>query len=314
MSQPAREALRRNAGHLASVALVLMWSSGYVGAELGIRADGTPLQLLGWRFSILGVLLVTVCLVLGVRLNDRAAWTRQAVLGLFSQAFFLLMIFEGVSRGVDGGTAALIAALQPLLVATVAGRVLGERTTAGMWVGMVLGMAGVVVVVSGGLDAGAAPWWAYLFPAAGMLSLATGTVLTQRLRPTETLLQSITMQSVVAGVTLMSAALVTGQAAPVAEPDFWAAVAWLVFLSTLCGYVLFVFVTRTRGATVASVLLYLTPPTTMVWVWLMFGVPITLPAVVGMAISAVGVTLVLRSRAARDASARAPEERGRATA
>jgi drug/metabolite transporter (DMT)-like permease len=310
MAQPAREALRRNAGHLASVALVLMWSSGYVGAELGIRADGTPLQLLGWRFSILGVLLVTVCLVLGVRLNDRAAWTRQAVLGLFSQAFFLFMIFEGVSRGVDGGTAALIAALQPLLVATV----LGERTTAGMWVGMVLGMAGVVVVVSGGLDAGAAPWWAYLFPAAGMLSLATGTVLTQRLRPSETLLQSITMQSVVAGVTLMSAALVTGQAAPVAEPDFWAAVAWLVFLSTLCGYVLFVFVTRTRGATVASVLLYLTPPTTMVWVWLMFGVPITLPAVVGMAISAVGVTLVLRSRAARDASARAPEERGRATA
>ncbi|MBB0994287.1 DMT family transporter, partial [Dietzia sp. SLG510A3-40A3] len=196
MAQPAREALRRNAGHLASVALVLMWSSGYVGAELGIRADGTPLQLLGWRFSILGVLLVTVCLVLGVRLNDRAAWTRQAVLGLFSQAFFLFMIFEGVSRGVDGGTAALIAALQPLLVATVAGRVLGERTTAGMWVGMVLGMAGVVVVVSGGLDAGAAPWWAYLFPAAGMLSLATGTVLTQRLRPTETLLQSITMQSV----------------------------------------------------------------------------------------------------------------------
>ncbi|KAA0918079.1 DMT family transporter [Dietzia sp. ANT_WB102] len=298
MAQPAREALRRNAGQLASVALVLMWSSGYVGAELGIRAGGTPLQLLGWRFSILGVLLVSVCLVLGVRLADRAAWARQAVLGLFSQAVFLFMIFQGVSRGVDGGTAALIAALQPLLVATVAGKVLGERTTARMWVGMALGMAGVVVVVSGGLDAGAAPWWAYLFPVTGMLSLATGTVLTQRLRPPESLLQSITMQSVVAGVALMSAALLSGQAAPVAEVDFWVAVAWLVFLSTLCGYVLFVFVTRTRGATVASVLLYLTPPTTMVWVWLMFGVPITLLAVAGMAVSAVGVVLVLRSRPA----------------
>ena len=298
MAPSAREALRHNVGHLASVALVLMWSSGYVGAELGTRAGGTPLQLLGWRFSILGVLLVTVCLVLGVRLNDRAAWKRQAVLGLFSQAVFLFLIFEGVSRGVDGGTAALIAALQPLLVATVAGKVLGERTTVGMWIGMALGMAGVVVVVSGGLDAGAAPWWAYLFPAVGMLSLATGTVLTQRLQPTETLLQSITMQSVVAGVVLMSAALLTGQAALTAEPDFWAAVAWLVFLSTLCGYVLFVFVTRPRGATVASVLLYLTPPTTMIWVWLMFGVPITLVAVVGMAVSAIGVILVLRSRPA----------------
>lgn len=296
MPQPAREALRRNAGHLASVALVIMWSSGYVGAELGIRAGGTPLQLLGWRFSILGVLLVIACLVLGVRLNDRRAWARQAVLGLFSQAIFLFLIFEGVANGVDGGTAALIAALQPLLVATVAGKIFGERTTTGMWVGMALGMAGVVVVVSGGLEAGVAPWWAYLFPAAGMLSLTTGTVLTQRLRPTETLLQSITMQAVVAGVVLMSAALLSGQAAAPADPDFWAAVAWLVFLSTLCGYVLFVFVTRTRGATVASVLLYLTPPTTMLWVWLMFDVPITLLAVVGMAISAVGVILVLRSR------------------
>lgn len=314
MPVSARDALRRTAGHPASVALVLMWSSGYVGAELGIRAGGTPLQLLGWRFALLGALLVTVCLVLGVRLGDRSAWVRQGILGLFSQAIFLSMIFEGISRGVDGGTAALIAALQPLLVATVAGRVLGERTTVGMWVGMALGMAGVVVVVSGGLDAGAAPWWAYLFPVAGMLSLATGTVLTQRLRPPETLMQSVTMQSVVAGLVLMAAALLTGQAVPGAGVDFWAAVAWLIFLSTLCGYVLFVFVTRTRGATVASVLLYLTPPTTMVWVWLMFGIPITVPAVVGMAISAIGVGLVLRSRSVRERSARTPVERGRAAA
>lgn len=314
MPVSARDALRRTAGHPASVALVLMWSSGYVGAELGIRAGGTPLQLLGWRFALLGALLVTVCLVLGVRLDDRSAWVRQGILGLFSQAIFLSMIFEGISRGVDGGTAALIAALQPLLVATVAGRVLGERTTVGMWVGMALGMAGVVVVVSGGLDAGAAPWWAYLFPVAGMLSLATGTVLTQRLRPPETLMQSVTMQSVVAGLVLMAAALLTGQAVPGAGVDFWVAVAWLIFLSTLCGYVLFVFVTRTRGATVASVLLYLTPPTTMVWVWLMFGIPITVPAVVGMAISAIGVGLVLRSRSVRERSARTPVERGRAAA
>lgn len=298
MQTPARDALRNSAGHWASVALVIMWSSGFVGAELGIRSGGTPLQLLGWRFSILGVLLVSACLVLRVRLTDRRAWARQAVLGLFSQAVFLFMIFEGVSRGVDGGTAALIAALQPLLVATVAGRILGERTTAGMWVGMALGMAGVVVVVSGGLGSGGAPWWAYLLPVAGMLSLATGTVLTQRLRPTENLLQSITMQSVVAAVALVAATLLTGQGRVPAESGFWAAVAWLVFLSTLCGYVLYVFVTRTRGATVASVLLYLTPPTTMVWVWLMFGVPITLLAVAGMAISAVGVILVLRSRPA----------------
>lgn len=298
MPAPAQDALRRNGGHLASVALVIMWSSGFVGAELGIRAGGTPLQLLGWRFSILAAMLLTVCLVLRVDLTDRRAWGRQAVIGLLSQAGFLFLIFEGVNQGVDGGVAALIASLQPLLVATVAGRILGERITPVMWIGMVLGLAGVAVVVSGDLGTGGTQWWAYLFPAAGMLSLTTGTVLTQRLRPTESLLQSITMQMVVTAVALVTISLLVGQATVPDDVDFWLAVMWLVFLSTLGGYALFVFVTRTRGATVASVLLYLTPPTTMLWVWLMFGVPITLLAVVGMAVSAVGVTMVLRSRSA----------------
>ena len=154
------------------------------------------------------------------------------------------------------------------------------------------------VVVSGDLGSGSAQWWAYLLPLVGMLSLTAGTVLTQRLRPTESLLQSITMQMVVTAVTLVALSFLVGQAAVPAELDFWLAVLWLVFLSTLGGYALFQYVTRTRGATVASVLLYLTPPTTMLWVWLMFGVPITLTAVLGMAVSAVGVTLVLRSRSA----------------
>ena len=298
MESPAREALRRNVGHLASVALVVMWSSGFVGAELGVRSGGTPLQLLSWRFTILAAMLLTVCLVLRVDLTDRRAWGRQAIIGLLSQAAFLYLIFEGVNNGVDGGLAALIASLQPLLVATVAGRILGERITPVMWIGMVLGLAGVAVVVSGDLGSGSAQWWAYLLPLIGMLSLTTGTVLTQRLRPTESLLQAITMQMVVTAVTLVALSFLVGQAAVPAELDFWLAVLWLVFLSTLGGYALFQYVTRTRGATVASVLLYLTPPTTMLWVWLMFGVPITLSAVLGMAVSAVGVTLVLRPRAA----------------
>jgi len=297
---PARapDAFHRNVGHLASVALVILWSSGFVGAELGVRAGGTPLQLLGWRFSILVALLLTVCLVLRVDLTNRRAWGRQAVIGLFSQVGYLFLIFEGVNQGVGGGITALIASLQPLLVATVAGKILGERITPVMWVGVVLGLTGVVVVVSGDLGTGAAAWWAYLLPAAGMLSLTTGTVLTQRLRPTESLLQSFTMQMVVTAIALVTISLAVGQATVPTNTDFWLAVMWLVLLSTLGGYALYVFVTRTRGVTVASVLLYLTPPTTMLWVWLMFGVPITLPSVVGMAISAIGVTLVLRSRSA----------------
>ena len=56
---------------------------------------------------------------------------------------------------------------------------------------------------------------------------------------------------------------------------------WLIVLASLGGYVMYVHVARTQGATVVSTLLYLTPPTTMLWVYLMFGVPVHLAGFVG---------------------------------
>ena len=273
---------------------MVTWSSGFVGAELGVRAGGTPLALLGWRFALLSVALLVVAAVTKTSLRGWRAWARQGLLALLCQVGYLLLVFEGVSRGVHGGTAALIAALQPLLVATVAGRLLGERSSAMTWIGMAIGLAGVVVVVSGDIAASSAPGLAYLLPTAGMLCLATGTVLTRRLRPPESLLQSVTMQAVVTAVALMGTAAVAGQARPPEHVGFWFAVAWLIVLTSLGGYGLYVYLTRTRGATVVSTLLYLTPPTTMLWVFVMFGEPVTLLGLLGLGISAVGVLLVLR--------------------
>lgn len=293
------EIVRRHAGGLSAVALVVTWSSGFVGAELADRADAAPVTLLEWRFLLLAGLLVAVSAIRRMPRPTWDAWRRQALLGLLSQAGYLYFVFAGVTRGVPGGTAALIAALQPLLVATVAGRLLGERSSPVMWGGMVLGLTGVLVVVSGDLgagDAAGAPCWAYLLPSAGMLCLATGTVLARRLRPPEDLLQTIMMQSVVTAVVLLVAALASGEAVPPADRDFWAAVAWLIVLASLGGYVMYVLVTRTQGATVVSTLLYLTPPTTMLWVFLMFGEPVTLVGVLGLLVSAVGVLLVLTGR------------------
>jgi drug/metabolite transporter (DMT)-like permease len=205
-----------------------------------------------------------------------------------------------VTHGVPGGTAALIAALQPLLVATVAGRLLGESTTRRMWGGMALGLVGVAIVVSGDLAVSGAPLWAYLLPTAGMLCLTSGTVLARRLAAPEGVLETVMMQAVVTAVVLVALAFATGRATVPTDRDFWAAVLWLIVLASLGGYGIYVHVARTQGATVVSTLLYLTPPTTMVWGWLMFGTPLTLVGAAGLAVSAVGVALVLRGRRVRE--------------
>jgi drug/metabolite transporter (DMT)-like permease len=279
--------------------MVVTWSSGFIGAELSSRAGADPVTLLAWRFLLLALLLVAVCRALGRPWPSWSSWRRQAAVGVLCQPAYLLLVFEGVAHGVPGGTAALIAALQPLLVATVAGRLLGEPTTGRTWVGMALGLVGVVIVVSGDLAASGAPLWAYLLPTAGMLCLTTGTVLERRLRPSEGVLETIMMQAVVTATLLGGIALALGRATVPAAWDFWAAVIWLIVLASLGGYAMYVHVARTQGATVVSTLLYLTPPTTMVWSYLMFGTPLTLVGVAGLAVSAVGVVLVLHGRRVR---------------
>ena len=157
---------------LASSALfVVAWSSGFIGARIG--TDQAPVAtLLAWRFMLLALLLVVACLIAGVRISA-AAIRRQSVLAVTNQVVYLGLVFTGVRAGVTPGIVALIAALQPMLVATVAGPLLGERTTIRQRAGLVLGLAGVGLVVGGDAFTGAsAPWWAYLWPAIGMLCLA----------------------------------------------------------------------------------------------------------------------------------------------
>ncbi|HEY1488793.1 MAG TPA: EamA family transporter [Micromonosporaceae bacterium] len=311
----ARSRVIRHAAPLASAGLVITWSSGFIGAELTRRAHADPLTVLGWRFVLLSGLLLAACRVTGTSLRSWQSWLRQGTLAVLCQVIYLGLVFEGIHRGVAGGTAALVAALQPLLVATVAGRLLGERSTPIMWVGMVLGLGGVAVVVSGDLESSGTPAWAFALPVAGMLSLAAGTVLTRRLRPSETMLQTITIQAVVTAIAFMAAAVGSGEAAPPNQPKAWLAIGWLIVLASLGGYVLYIHVTHTLGATVVSTLLYLTPPVTMLWAFAMFGDPVTGLGLLGLVISGAGVFLTLRgrrgSRATDAVSARSRSRTGR---
>lgn len=289
------------------MALVVLWSSGFIGAELGTR-QAPASTLLAWRYVIAAGILFALCLWRRERVS-RAGIGRQIVLGILCQATYLGLTVSGVGLGVPSGTAALIAALQPLVVIALAALFLSERARVAQLLGLALGLAGVVLVVSGDLTAGDAPWWAYAMPFAGMLSLAVGTVLQQRWRPQESVMVSMAVQSAAAAVVFWLLAVAEGTAGEPTPPAFWGAVAWVVLLSSFGGYGAYLYVSRTQGATRASTLLYLTPPTTMLWAALMFGDRVPPAGLAGLALSAVGVAIALRSasqpRPAVDAKAEA---------
>jgi drug/metabolite transporter (DMT)-like permease len=281
---------------LPGVALVVLWSSGFVGAELGARY-AEPLTLLSWRFVVGSVILLCVCAVVRPRF-DRHEIGRQAVIGLLAVAVYLSACYIAVRHGVSGGTTSLIAALQPLLVAVAAGPFLGERTRPRQRIGLVIGLIGVGVVVSGGLSIGRAPTWAYLLVVVGVIALSGGTLLSRRWR-TGSLLVSLATQTCTAAVTVTAASALTGQLRPPATTDFWFAVAWIALLSGLGGYGAFLLVIRRQGAVAVGTWLYLSPPTTMLWTWIMFGDRIGVLGLLGVLVTAAGVILaIIRTPAA----------------
>jgi drug/metabolite transporter (DMT)-like permease len=298
----------RQADAVTGTALVVLWSSGFIGAELGTRYAPAD-TLLAWRYVVAAALLAGLAAALGTRLRPRAL-LRQGTLALLCQCLYLGGVVTGVGLGVPAGTTALIASVQPLLVAAAAGPLLGEHVGPRGRVGLVLGMAGVGFVVAGDLGLGDAPWWAFLLPVGGMAALTTGTLLERRWRPAESPLESLTVQTVFAAGVFLAAAGVGGHLQPPADPGFWWAVAWVVVLSSFGGYGAYLLVLRRGGAVRVSTLLYLTPPTTMLWAFLMFG---ELPgplAVPGVAVCAVGVALALTDGRSSNRSVVVPQRSG----
>lgn len=270
---------------------VILWSSGFIGAELGTQASAA-LTLLAWR-----AIVATAILVLlrrdRRRITGREAIT-QSVIGLLAQGGYLLGVVLAVDVGVPAGTVALVAALQPIASALAAGPALGERVTARQWAALVVGLAGVGLVVGSDMTMSSdAPPWAYVLPFLAMASLVVATLLERRMNSSVDVVDSLTIQTGATAGAFIAIGTGSGTLLPPVDGAFWVAVMWTVVLSHLGGYAFYWLNARRGGAVRVGVLLYLTPPATSVWAWAMFGDAMTILDVVGMVACLASVMLFL---------------------
>ena len=293
-----------------SAGLVVMWSSGFIGAELGTRLTGAD-TLLMWRFLVASALLGGAWLLLRRRTLPARSLAEQAVIGLLSQGVYLGSTVWAVGLGVPSGTSALIAALQPLAAGALAGRLLGEHVSCRQWAGLLAGLGGVALVVRDDLAApGAAPAWAYALPFAGMAGLLAASFLERRARHPLPAADALPLHCVVSALLFSAVAGALGHATPpAASGAFWFAIAWVLVLSTLGGYGFYWLSLRRDGVTRTSALIYLTPPTTVLWAYAMFGDAPGGGALLGMLVCVAGVvaaTARTRAEAAPSTAETAP--------
>lgn len=283
----------------APLLFVLLWSTGFIGAKFGLPY-AEPLTFLSTRY----VLVITLMSLLA--LATRARWPtdwRQfvhiGVTGLLVHATYLGGVFVAIHRGLPAGVTALVVGMQPLLTALGAGWLLRERVAPRQWAGLALGFVGVTLVVSNKLtvgsgSAGELGWM--LAPA--LLSLAgitAGTLYQKRFCPSFDLRTGSVVQFV---PSLLLTALVASRSETMQVDwtgDFAFALLWLVLVLSLGAISLLNLLIRSGSAVNVASLFYLTPPTTALMAWLLFGETLTGLALVGMIVAVAGVWLARRT-------------------
>ncbi|EJL02268.1 MULTISPECIES: DMT family transporter [Pseudomonas] len=282
---------------LLEAALLLAWSSGFVGARFSL--DYAPaLLVVFWRCVVVTLVLFPF-VAKSLRRTSPGVLLKNAGIGLLAMAGYLAGITQGIALGVPAGLAALVADLLPMCLALLTAGVLGQRLAWQVWVGLLIGLLGVSLVTHGALAWGDAPLWAYGLPLLGMLSLAVATLWQKHLAPSESmeLLPNLWLQCCVSGIAFAVIEGSQGSLAPLPTTGFALSVLWTAGLSTMGGYGLYWMCLRRATATRVASVLYLSPPITMLWAWAMFGEPLSWQMVAGMAVSGMGIWLVVRTEA-----------------
>lgn len=274
---------------------MLSWSSGFIGARFSLDY-APPLLVVFWR-CVLVTLVLFPFVARNLRRTSAAVLLKNAGIGLLAMAGYLAGITQGIALGVPAGLAALFADLLPMGLALLAAGVLGQRLAWPVWAGLVIGLVGAALVTHGALAWGDAPLWAYALPLLGMLSLAVATLWQKHLPPSQSfgLLPNLWLQCCVSGFAFALVEGLQGSLAPIPSTGFVLSVLWTAGLSTIGGYGLYWLCLRRASATRVASVLYLSPPVTMLWAWAMFNEPLSWQMVSGMAVSGIGIWMVVRT-------------------
>jgi drug/metabolite transporter (DMT)-like permease len=269
---------------------VVLWSTGFIGARLGLPHI-EPLTFLLIRY-----IAVLACMV-PVAVLSRAPWPHSAkewlhigVSGLLLHGLYLGGVFIAIGQGLPAGVASLVVGVQPLLTAIGAGLFLGTTVALRQWLGLLLGLAGVALVLSNklGLEFGAQA----LVPAVvALLAITAGTLYQKKFCPVFDWRTGAVAQ-------FLPTTLLTGVAAALTESfqidwtgELFFALGWLVLVLSLGAVSLLNWLIRSSNAVNVASLFYLVPPCTALFAWALFGNTLSGRALVGMGLTVWGVYL-----------------------
>lgn len=278
------------------IGFCLLWSASFVAGKIGV-SECPPLILLTVRFLVAGILILGFAAIRGGKWNlSRRDILVYALIGIANNALYLGLGYLGL-KTISAGLNALIVSANPVFVAILAAAFLNEQITWQKIVGLLLGVAGVALIVAHRMSVGTDSPIGIAFSVGALVSIVAGTILFKVLEPKGSLLVGNGIQNMSGGFALMPFALMFSNFSEVVPTGrLVLALGYLIVFGSIIAFALWFHLLTKIGATAASSYHFLMPPLGMLFGWMILGEHLAAFDLLGIIPVALGIYLVTRAK------------------
>ena len=281
------------AARAAPAIFVVLWSTGFIATKY-VLVGAEPLTFLTIRMMLVVALMAVIAAIARPRWPDRKGILHSVVAGILVHGFYLSGTAIAIAHSIPAGLSALIPGLQPILTSTLANRWLGERVTPLQWGGLLLGLAGVVLILHDRTMSGDAGW-GWFASGVSLVSITLGTLYQKRFCGGIDWRAGNLVQFIAVAVFFALGAWLFETNTVRWTSEFILAVLWLAVVLSIGSIGLLYWLIRRSAATAVASLFYLVPAVTALMAYLLFDERLDTVAITGMVVCAAAVFLVNKS-------------------
>ena len=280
------------AARAAPAIFVVLWSTGFIGTKYVLH-NAEPLTYLAIRMVLVVVLMAVIAAIARPQWPDRIGIAHSIVAGILVHGFYLGGTAIAIAHSIPAGLSALIPGLQPILTSTLANRWLGERVTPLQWAGLLIGLAGVVLILHDRPMSGEAGW-GWFASGVSLVSITLGTLYQRRYCGRIDWRAGNLVQYVAVTLFFAAGAFLFEDRVVHWTQEFVLALGWLAVALSIGSIGLLYWLIRHAAATSVASLFYLVPAVTALMAYVLFGEKLDALAIAGMAMCAAAVFVVNR--------------------
>jgi drug/metabolite transporter (DMT)-like permease len=280
------------AARAAPAIFVVLWSTGFIATKYVLHS-AEPLTYLTIRMAVVVAMMAVIVAVARPRWPDRTGIAHSVVAGILVHGFYLGGTAVAIAHSIPAGLSALIPGLQPILTSTLANRWLGERVTPLQWGGLLLGLAGVVMILHNRPMSGEAGW-GWLASGVSLVSITLGTLYQRRYCSKIDWRAGNLVQYLAVMIFFAAVATAFENNEVHWTREFVLSVAWLAVVLSIGSIGLLYWLIRRSAATSVASLFYLVPAVTALMAYVLFDERLDTVAIIGMIACAAAVFLVNR--------------------